>query len=48
LHERFFEEIGEPAMDGSERSVSEGPQDVGRIIAIAVKYGIEIPTPPSG
>jgi quercetin dioxygenase-like cupin family protein len=46
LHERFIEEIGEPAMDGSEPSVSEGPQDVRRIIAIAVKYGIEIPPPP--
>jgi mannose-6-phosphate isomerase-like protein (cupin superfamily) len=48
LHECFFEEIGKPAMDGPEPSVSEGSQDVGRIIAIAVKYGIEIPTPPSG
>jgi quercetin dioxygenase-like cupin family protein len=47
LHERFFEEVGEPTMDGSEPSVSEGPQDMRRIIAIAVKYGIEIPPPPS-
>jgi quercetin dioxygenase-like cupin family protein len=46
LHERFFEEIAEPAMDGSEPSVPEGPQDMRRIIAIAVKYGIEIPPPP--
>jgi mannose-6-phosphate isomerase-like protein (cupin superfamily) len=46
LHERFFEEIGEPAMDRSEPSVSEGPQDMRRIIAIAVNYGIEIPSPP--
>jgi mannose-6-phosphate isomerase-like protein (cupin superfamily) len=41
LHERFFEEIGEPAMDGSEPP-TEGPQDMERIVAIAVKYGIEI------
>ena len=47
LHERFFEEVGESTMDGSEPSVSEGPQDMKRIIAIAVKYGIEIPPPPS-
>jgi mannose-6-phosphate isomerase-like protein (cupin superfamily) len=46
LHERFFEEVGEPTMDGSEPLVSEGPQDMRRIIAIAVDYGIEIPPPP--
>ncbi len=46
LYEYFFEEIAEPAMDGSEPSVTEGPQDMKRIIAIAVKYGIEIPPPP--
>ena len=46
LHERFFEEVGEPTMDGSEPLVSEGPQDMRRIIAIAVNYGIEIPSPP--
>ena len=45
LHERFFEEVGEPPMDGFEPLVSEGPQDMKRIIAIAVKYGIEIPPP---
>ncbi len=45
LHERFFEEVGEPTMGGSEPLVSEGPQDMKRIIAIAVKYGIEIPPP---
>jgi quercetin dioxygenase-like cupin family protein len=47
LHESFFEEVGEPTMDGSKPLVSEGPQDMKRIIAIAVKYGIEIPPPPS-
>ena len=46
LHEHFFEEIAEPAMDGSEPSVTEGSQDMGQIIAIAVKYGIEMPPPP--
>ena len=46
LHERFFEEIAEPAMDRSEPSVTEGLQDMRRTIAIAVKYGIEIPPPP--
>jgi quercetin dioxygenase-like cupin family protein len=46
LHECFFEEVGKPIMDGSEPLVSEGPQDLKRIIAIAVKYGIEIPPPP--
>jgi quercetin dioxygenase-like cupin family protein len=46
LHERFIEEVGELAMEGSKPSVSEGPQDMRRIIAIAVKYGIEIPPPP--
>jgi quercetin dioxygenase-like cupin family protein len=45
LHECFFEEVGEPTIDGSEPLVSEGPQDMKRIIAIAVKYGIEIPPP---
>ena len=34
-------------MDGSKPSISEGPQDKRRIIAIAVKYGIEILPPPS-
>jgi quercetin dioxygenase-like cupin family protein len=47
LHESFFEEVGEPATDGSESLVSEGLQDMKRIIAIAVKYGIEILPPPS-
>ena len=45
--EHFFEEIGEPAMNGFKPLISEGPQDMRRIIAIAVEYGIEIPPPPS-
>ncbi len=44
LYERFFEQVGEPAMDGSEPPV-DVPQDMGRIVAIAVRYGIEIPRP---
>jgi quercetin dioxygenase-like cupin family protein len=46
LYECFFEEVGEPTMGGSEPLVSEGPQDMRRIIAIAVNYGIEITSPP--
>ena len=44
LYEHFFEQVGEPAMDGSEPPV-DVPQDMGRIVAIAVRYGIEIPRP---
>ena len=44
LYERFFEQVGEPAMDGSEPPV-DVPQDMGRIVDIAVRYGIEIPRP---
>ena len=45
LHERFFEEIGEIAVDG------EGPRarnfsDFATVAAIAAKYGIEMPPPP--
>ncbi len=47
LHERFFEEIGEEAVDKSIPPVMEGPPDVGRIMAIAARYGIEIPPPPA-
>ena len=42
LHERFFEEIGEPANDES-RLGSKGKADVGKIAAIAAGFGIEIP-----
>jgi quercetin dioxygenase-like cupin family protein len=45
LHERFFEEVGEPATDES-RLVSEGPAGIGKIAAIAAEYGIEIPLTP--
>ena len=38
IHENFFAEMGELT----------GPPDVGTIIAIAAKYGIEILPPPAG
>jgi mannose-6-phosphate isomerase-like protein (cupin superfamily) len=42
--ERFFLEAGEPATEGS--SAPEGEPDVGRIVEIGQKYGLEIPPPP--
>src|SRR3712207_5137617 len=41
LHERFFEELGEPTKD-TLSPVSEEPPNVQRIGTIAAKYGIEI------
>ena len=44
-HERFFEEVGKP-VDGEAGSfVFEDQPDVASIVAIAAKYGIEIPVP---
>ena len=44
-HERFFEEVGEP-VDSEEGSLFfENRPDVASIVAIAAKYGIEIPVP---
>ena len=40
LHERLFEELGEPVTTKSKASLLKGPPDVERI---ATKYGIEIP-----
>ena len=42
--ERFFLEAGEHASEGS--SPPEGEPDVGRIVEIGQKYGLEIPPPP--
>ena len=42
--EKFFLEAGEPASEGS--SPPEGEPDVGRIVEIGQKYGLEIPPPP--
>jgi mannose-6-phosphate isomerase-like protein (cupin superfamily) len=48
LHERFFEEIGEPATGESSSPVSEGSQDTGRLAVIAAQFGIEVLlTPPA-
>ena len=46
LHERFFEELGEEARDRTKPPPLEGPPGIGRIVTIAVNYGIEIPPPP--
>ncbi len=40
-HERFFEEIGEPATVESRQAFPESSPD---IVSIAAKYGIEIPS----
>jgi mannose-6-phosphate isomerase-like protein (cupin superfamily) len=42
--EKFFLEAGERATEGS--SPPEGEPDVGRIVEIGQKYGLEIPPPP--
>ena len=42
--DKFFLEAGEPAMEGS--SAPKGEPDVGRIVEIGQKYGLEIPPPP--
>jgi mannose-6-phosphate isomerase-like protein (cupin superfamily) len=42
--EKFFVEAGDPATEGS--SSPEGEPDVGRIVEIGQKYGLEIPPPP--
>jgi quercetin dioxygenase-like cupin family protein len=47
LHERFFEELGEPAADKTVPPETQGPPDVARIVAVAARYGIEIPPPPA-
>ena len=41
--EKFFEEVGEPVTDLS--SPPDGPPDIGRLVAVARKYGIEVPAP---
>jgi quercetin dioxygenase-like cupin family protein len=42
--EKFFLEAGEPAREGS--SPPEGEPDIGRIVQIGQKHGLEIPPPP--
>ena len=43
LLESFFEEIGEEAVDAS--PAPDGSPDVGRIVAVAARYGMEMPPP---
>lgn len=43
--EGFFEEVGEPATDPSSPPPA-GLPDVERLLAIAPKYGLDIPPPP--
>ncbi len=44
-HERFFEEIGQPAADETGSRPLEGQTDVAELTAVAARYGIEIPPP---
>jgi quercetin dioxygenase-like cupin family protein len=44
-HERFFEEVGEPVDSEAGSLFFENQPDVASIVAIAAKYGIEIPVP---
>ena len=45
LHERFFEEVGEEALDRRELQVPERPESLARTREIAAGYGIEILPP---
>ncbi len=44
--EKFIEEVGEPAIEGSSPPPPPELPEVERIVAIAQKYGIEVPPPP--
>lgn len=46
LHERFFEEVGEEATDRATPPAS-GPPDLLSLVAVAAKYGTEMPVPAS-
>ncbi len=46
LHERFFEEVGEEAVDGVNPPASKGQSDFERVAEIAARYGTEIPPLP--
>jgi mannose-6-phosphate isomerase-like protein (cupin superfamily) len=49
LYERFFEQVGNKAVDGEVGPpVFEDHPDVRRIVEVAAKYGIEIPLPTAG
>jgi hypothetical protein len=45
LHERFFEEIGEPTVDDSRPPVPADQPEMEKVMAMASEYGIEIPSP---
>jgi quercetin dioxygenase-like cupin family protein len=47
LYEHFFEEVGKPVDGESGPLHFENQPDVGTIVAVAAKHGIEIPTPPN-
>lgn len=44
--EKFIQEAGEPATDRSAVPPVPGMEEIGRIVEIARKYGIEVPPPP--
>lgn len=46
LHELFFDEVGEEAVDKTKPPLMDTLPDVEKIISVAAKYGIEIPPPP--
>lgn len=43
--EKFFDEVGEPVTDPN--SPPAGPPDVEKVMAVAPRYGLEIPPPPA-
>jgi quercetin dioxygenase-like cupin family protein len=45
--EKFIEEAGEPAIDKSSPPAPPELSEIERIVAIAQKYGIEVPPPPA-
>ena len=45
LCEHFFEEVGKPVNDEGGPLDFEDQPDVGRIVEVAAKYGIEMPGP---
>ncbi len=45
IHERFFTEVGDLVTDPADAQAPAGPSDLGRIIAAAAKYGIELLLP---
>ena len=48
LYEHFFEETGKPADDDGGSLPFEEQPDLERMVEVAARYGIEIPSPDSG